>query len=62
METGRPLCVRIEELSYGKRRVEQNTPLNAHRTQRNNGKGSDVKVNILVEEPETSERKANEAF
>ncbi|EYC37951.1 hypothetical protein Y032_0755g2082 [Ancylostoma ceylanicum] len=61
-ETGRPLCVRVNEHLASKKRESLVTPLGKHRREAHGGNHFSVKCKILAYEAQTSARKALEAF
>ncbi|EYC01492.1 hypothetical protein Y032_0106g3723 [Ancylostoma ceylanicum] len=61
-ETGRPLCVRINEHLASKKRESLITPLGKHRREDHGGADFNIRCTILAYESQTSARKALEAF
>ena len=61
-ETGRPLCVRVNEHLASKKRESLITPLGKHRKEDHGGADFDIKCTILANESQTSARKALEAL
>uniref|UniRef100_A0A7I4YL30 C2H2-type domain-containing protein n=1 Tax=Haemonchus contortus TaxID=6289 RepID=A0A7I4YL30_HAECO len=61
-ETGRPLCIRVNEHLSGLVGLGMHTPLGAHRVSFHAGVSFDVSVSILALETEIAARKTLEAF